>query len=272
MMLKTDFRPSGAGNLVDYIQRDRSQDAVQTVDVRNSTGRQLSDAEVDRFVEKSRDHQFQRHLIVSPDPDGQYTPAEVSVNTRDVMNREFGQQPTTDYVYAVHRDTEFPHAHVAATGRESELEMDRAEINRLRERAATIYNEPERTKGATQSGADAASKEPSQPVSDDAREELHERELSLEKHPEKDVLQSRKRSQGKSPAKPSPEKKSATEQSEARQQQQPETIRDAEQSTESKEETEVEAEREPEPEKQAEPQAEVEAAPEPEREIDWTGG
>jgi len=201
MMLKTDFRPGGAGNLVDYIQRDRSQDAVQSVDVRNPSGRQLAESEVDRFVEKSQRFQFQRHLIVSPDPDGQYTPAEVSANTREVMNREFGQRPTTDYVYAVHRDTEFPHAHVAATGRESELEMDRSEINRLRERASTIYNEPERTKGATQSGADTTAKESSQPVSDDTREELHERELSLEQHPEKDVLPTRERAQEKSPTK-----------------------------------------------------------------------
>ncbi|WP_236044573.1 relaxase/mobilization nuclease domain-containing protein [Haloarcula salinisoli] len=271
MMLKTDFRTSGAGNLVDYIQRDRSQDAVQTVDVRNPTGRQLSDAEVDQFVEKSQQFQFQRHMIISPDPDGQYSPAEVSANTQEVMNREFGNQPTTDYVYAVHRDTAFPHAHVAATGRESELEMDRTEINHLRERASSIYNEPERTRDATKSGADAASKAPSKPVSDDTRAELHERELALEEHPEKEVLQAREQSQERSPTQPSAEKNSDTERTESRQQQS-DVIRDTEQPTDPKEEAEAEAE----PEKQAEarPDAEptVEPEPDPERDINWSTG
>ena len=265
MMLKTDFRPSGAGNLVDYIQRDRSRDAVQTVDVRNPTGRQLSDADVDRFVEKSQEHQFQRHLIVSPDPQGQYTPAEVSANTRDVMNQEFGQRPTTDYVYAVHRDTDFPHAHVAATGRETELEMDRTEINRLRERASTIYNEPERSKSPTQSDSDTAAQKSPQPVSDDTREELHERELALDEHPEKEVLQAREQSQQKSPTKPSSEKHSDTERTESRQQQ-PDTTRKPER-TESKEEAKSEAE----PEERAEPQPEAEPEAEPKRELDWMG-
>lgn len=271
MMVKTDFRSNGAGNLVDYIQRDRSRDAVQSVDVRNPTGRQLSDAEVDRFVEKSREFQFQRHLIVSPDPDGQYTPAEVSANTREVMNREFGQRPTTDYVYAVHRDTEFPHAHVAATGRKSELEMDRTEINRLRKRASTVYNEPERTKAATQSGDDTAVKESSKPVSDDTREELHERELSLEEHPEKEVLQAREQSQEKSPTEPSPEKNSDTERTESRQQQ-PDVTRDAEPPTESREDAEAEPEAEKHAEGRPEAEPNVEPQPEPEREIDWMGG
>lgn len=198
MILKTDFRESGAGNLVDYIQRDRSEDAVETVDIQNQSGRQLSDGEVERFVEKSQEFQFQRHMIVSPDPKGQYTPAEVSANTRETMNHEFGQRPTTEYVYAVHRDTEFPHAHVAVTGRQSELEMDRAEINRLRERASTVYREPDRVKEAT---ADTdSSRSLSQAVTEETRNELHERELELEEHPEKDVLRNTERAKGTSPA------------------------------------------------------------------------
>jgi len=261
MMLKTDFREDGAGTLVDYIQRDRSQDAVETVELRNQTGRKLSEGEVDRFVKKSREFQFQRHMIVSPDPDGQYTPEEVRANTRDIMNREFGQRPTTEYIYAVHRDTEFPHAHVAATGRESELEMDRAEINRLRERAATVYNEPERTRSATQSGADTAAQTTSQTVPDETREELHERELSLEEHPEKDVLQDRVRSQETSPVTPSSE----NERDESRaQERQSESILSREADSPAAEGPE--REREPELGSESEPE------PEPERDMDRTMG
>lgn len=263
MMLKTDFRESGAGDLVDYIQRDRSQDAVETVDVRNQTGRQLSEAEVDRFVEKSREFQFQRHMIVSPDPQGQYTPAEVSANTREVMNREFGQRPTTEYVYAVHRDTEFPHAHVAVTGRESELEMDRAEIERLRERASTVYNEPDRARDATQANTDTTDQTPSQTVSDETREELHERELSLEEHPEKDVLQDRERSQETAPITSSSENERDKSRAQERQS---ESVLSRESDSTTPEASERERELEPE----AKPEREQE--PEPERDMDRTMG
>ena len=257
MILKTDFRDSGAGDLVDYIQRDRSQDAVETVDVRNQTGRQLSEVEVDRFVEKSQEFQFQRHIIVSPDPEGRYTPQEVSANTREVMNREFGQQPTTEYVYVVHRDTEFPHAHVALAGRESELEMDRAEIERLRERSATVYSEAERTRDATQASTDTTDQTPSQTVSDEAREELHERELSLEEHPEKDVLRDRERSQPTAPRTSSSENERDKSSAQERQSE----------SVPSREADSTVAEG-PERERELKPEEEPEREPEPESERD----
>jgi hypothetical protein len=245
MIVKTDFRDSGAGDLVQYIQRDRSQDAVNTVDVRNPAGRELSEAEVDRFIDKSREIDFQRHLIVSPDPNGQYTPEEVSANTRELMDREFGHQPTTNYVYAVHRDTEFPHAHVAATGRKQELEMGRDEIGRLRERASELFNEPERAQEATPTGDEKATRTPSETVPEETRDELHERELAMEEHPEKEVLR-------------------ATERAEARasNDHSPEGERD-----ESRNKT-PQAEPETEPKREGEPEPE----PEPEREQDWLMG
>lgn len=184
MMLKTDYRDSGAGNLVDYIRRDRVQDAGPTVDLRNPAGRELSDPEVHRFVGKSREFGFQRHMIVSPDPTGQYSSQEVRDNTREFMNRGLAQQPTTDYVYAVHRDTEFPHAHIAATGERAELEMDREDIRRLREQVATAHKEPARTRNPTPATPDA-SDNPGRIVDRDAREQYHEAELSLDPEAEK---------------------------------------------------------------------------------------
>ena len=252
MILKTDFRADGAGNLVDYIQRDRSQDAVRNVDLRNPSGRELTDAEIDRFVETSRHHDFQRHMIVSPDPDGQYTPQEVNERTREFMNQELGQQPSTEYVYAVHRDTEFPHAHVAATGRQPELEMDRSEIDRLRDRASTIYNEPERAREATSTGDEEAARTPTEQVPADTREELHERELAMEEYPEKEVLREAESSREQTS---SPDAERDERWAEARR-------REAEPSRDP--DLSQEPEREPDPER--EPEAE------PEREMDWTMG
>jgi hypothetical protein len=251
MIVKTDFRDSGAGDLVQYIQRDRSRDAVQNVDVQNPRGRELTDPEVEQFVDKSREMQFQRHMIVSPDPTGQYTPEEVSANTRELMNREYGQQPTTSYVYAVHRDTEFPHAHVAVTGREQELEMGRDEIDRLRERASEFFNEPERAQEATPTGDEEATRTPSETVPAETREELHERELAMEEHPEKEVLRATERAEERAPSEPPSEAE--------REERRDETLQ---------------ADPEPEPERELGPEREAEPEPEPEleREQDWMMG
>lgn len=257
MILKTDFRDDGAGDLVQYIQRDRAQDAVNTVDIRNPAGRTLSDAELDRFVDKSQQHDFQRHMIVSPDPTGQYTPAEVNANTQQLMNREIAQHPTTEYVYAVHRDTEFPHAHVAVTGREQELEMDRAEIDRLRERASEFFNEPERAQEATPTGDEEATRTPAETVSAETREELHERELAMEEHPEKEVLRATERAAERGGSEPPSE----AERDESRD----ETLQ---------QETEVQrdADSVPEPDPGREPEPEQELEPELERDHDWMMG
>jgi hypothetical protein len=245
VILKTDFRDDGAGDLVQYIQRDRSQDAVNTIDVRNPAGRTLSDAELERFIDKSQQHNFQRHMIVSPDPTGQYTPAEVNANTQQLMNREIAQHPTTEYVYTVHRDTEFPHAHVSVTGREQELEMDRAEIDRLRERASDFFNEPERAQEATSTSDEEATRTPSETVPEETREELHERELAMEAHPEKEVLRATERAEERAPSEPPSEAEREERRDETPQ-----------------------ADPEPEPEREAEPEPE----PELEREQDWMMG
>jgi len=197
MIFKTDFQQSGAGNLVDYIRRDRSQDAVRTVAVRNAAGRELDEAEVTRFVEKSREFGFQRHMILSPEPTADYTPQEVSEHSRTFMNREFAEEPTTDYVYAVHRDTAFPHAHVAATGQQAELEMHSPDLDRLRNQAAAEFSESERVRQADITSREriAQDRQESDP---NGREMYHEHELELDENPqralEKEVTSEKTRS------------------------------------------------------------------------------
>lgn len=271
MIVKTDFRDSGAGDLVQYIQRDRSRDAVQNVDIQNQGGRELTDTELEEFVDKSREMEFQRHVIVSPDPDGQYSPDEVSANTRELMNREFGRQPTTEYVYAVHRDTEFPHAHVAVTGREQELEMGGDKIDSLRERASELFDEPERAQEATPTGDQAASRTPSDTVPAETREELHECELAMEEHPEKDVLRARERAEERAPS-GTPSEPERDERRDEALQAEPETERQSAPEPEPGRESEPEPEPEPEREPEPEPEPEPEAEPELEREQDWMMG
>jgi hypothetical protein len=243
MMLQTDYQRNGAGNLVDYIRRDREQDRGSTVNLRNPAGRALSDPGVNRFVDKSREFGFQRHLIVSPDPTGQYSPEEVSANTRELMNREFARQPTTDYVYGVHENTEFPHAHIAATGEPTELELDRNEIQQLREQAATAFEEPARTRDPTAAARDSPGNI-GRVVDREAREQYHEEELSLNPEAKKALKRATEDSQQKEAGQPTAENERT------------------ERETESLSERAGER-----PEEQPEPEREPEAAPE--REVGW---
>lgn len=147
MILKTDFQRSGAGKLLKYIRRDREQDTKgQKVPLRDRLGREVDEQRIERFVAKSERFGFQRHLIVSPDPDAGFSSDEVGSKTREFMQSEFGQQPTTDYIYAVHDDSDIVHTHVAATGQERELQMDADDLERLRGRAKDVFREPERLK------------------------------------------------------------------------------------------------------------------------------
>ena len=204
MIVETDYQQSGAGNLVDYIRRDREQDAGATVDLRNPAGRELSDPEVDQFVDKSREFGFQRHLIVSPDPTGQYSPEEVQANTREVMNQEFARQPTTDYVYAVHQNTDFPHAHVAATGKQAELEMNLEDIREMSERAETAFEEPARTRDPTTAARDSP-EDIGRVVDQEAREQYHEEELSLNPEAERALKRATEKSPQKEAGQPTAE-------------------------------------------------------------------
>jgi hypothetical protein len=172
MIVKTDFNRGGAGDLVKYIGRDRERDGRQKVPLRNQAGRELTEEEIQQFIEQSREFGFERHLIVAPDPDGGYTPAEVGENTRRLAQQQFGREPQTRYLYGVHTDSCHPHAHVAATGREEVLRMDRREIQRLRSRARSQFREKERLK--------ERNVDRDQERAEERREQAHEKELDPE--------------------------------------------------------------------------------------------
>ncbi|MBX0296857.1 relaxase/mobilization nuclease domain-containing protein [Haloarcula nitratireducens] len=188
MILKTDFQRSGAGKLLKYIRRDRETDQ-EKVPLRDRLGREADKQRIEQFLERSSWFNFQRHLIVSPDPSAEFTPDEVSSNTRELLENEFGGQPTTDYVYAVHDDSDIVHSHVAATGNESELRMDAEELERLRGRAKEVFREPERLKGRTPERDSA-------PLPDDAtrdQAQTHKAAESTTPDPDRDPETTRER-------------------------------------------------------------------------------
>lgn len=134
---KTSYREGSAAQLLAYIGRDNTP-------IKDRTGRELSIGEQAHFISQSESYEFEREIIVSPDHPEELSDREIELRTRQTM-REFTQdRPTARYVYAVHRDTENTHAHVALTGTREDLYMDREDVNQVRECAAERFRDAER--------------------------------------------------------------------------------------------------------------------------------
>lgn len=140
MIAKTDFQASGAADLVQYIKRDDKRQ----VPVKNHTGRELDQEQLQQFIDVSEEYGMERHFIIAPDPEAGFDPDEVDRNVRTVMNDWRGDRRGTQYVYAVHGHDQRPHAHVAVTGRKDALRMNKQDIVAFRERAREAFDERER--------------------------------------------------------------------------------------------------------------------------------
>lgn len=140
MIAKTSFRYADAGDLVQYISRD----AGERVPMKDHTGRELNRDQLQNFVEESRHHGMERAIVVSPDPDAGFSPREVDRGVRDLMREWRSDRRSTRYVYGVHDSGATPHAHVAVTGPERQLRMDRQDVRTLHDLARKAFAEPER--------------------------------------------------------------------------------------------------------------------------------
>ncbi len=143
MIVKTDFQRGGAGDLVDYIKYD-GKAGKERVPVRDPSGRDLDDADLERFVERSKENGIERHFIVSPDPDAQLRSKDLDRGTRRLLSDWQSDRPSVSYVYAIHDGGEKPHVHTAVTGQERDLRMDRTDIEEFREQARDAFREAER--------------------------------------------------------------------------------------------------------------------------------
>ena len=54
----TNYREHGAGDLVEYLDKEDG--------LRNRLGEQMSDEEIQAFIEKSEVYDFERQIIISP--------------------------------------------------------------------------------------------------------------------------------------------------------------------------------------------------------------
>ena len=121
-------RETGADDLLNYMDREETS-------LRSAHGQPLSNGEREAFIQKSERHQFVRDVIVSPENGQDLSARELAQGVRSTMNDFIEDRPTASYVYALHQDTEHPHAHVALTGERRDLFMDRDDIEHVREHA-----------------------------------------------------------------------------------------------------------------------------------------
>ena len=126
-IMQTTYRDDrDASRLLKYIQRDTP--------LRNRFGEEMSDQEIETFIERSKRHEFERDIILSPENGNDLSSEEFSLHTRQVMGEFLEGRPTATYCYALHRDTDHPHVHVALTGARRDLYMNREDIAEVRER------------------------------------------------------------------------------------------------------------------------------------------
>lgn len=140
MIVQTSYREHGAGALLRYIGRDEQ--------VRDRAGRELSDRELRGFVEQRKDHQFERDVILSPERGEELSATELERAARETVagwERDSDRsRRSARWVYAVHRDTDHEHVHVAMTGTKHDLYMDQSDLSDLRERGRERFREKER--------------------------------------------------------------------------------------------------------------------------------
>jgi 5'-3' exonuclease len=126
MYLNTNYQASGAGALVNYIE--------QGAQLQNTVGREISQSERERFIKKSQEHNFEREIRISPDPEADVSQQELERETQRYLRDFTRERPSARAIYAYHEDNGIPHVHAALTGERADLYMEQREIERDRQR------------------------------------------------------------------------------------------------------------------------------------------
>lgn len=130
-------RDHGAGKLMSYISRDANE-------LRDRYGNEMDDREKQQFIERSEEYGHEKQVILSPERGDELSDREMSLAVRKSMSEFTADRPSADYCFAIHRDTEHPHAQVAMTGTREDLYAEIEERRKTRDRAQEHFREEER--------------------------------------------------------------------------------------------------------------------------------
>jgi hypothetical protein len=109
-------------------------------DLRDASGRELDDDEIEQFNDECAENGFSRQIVLAPERTD-LDEDELDKAARKTMNELTEGHNTSEYVYAVHEDTDHPHVHVAATATEDSGEMwlEEDDLNELRDEIAADH-------------------------------------------------------------------------------------------------------------------------------------
>lgn len=133
-------RDTDAGRLTSYIGRGEHQ-------LRDRRGEPMSDREIGEFIDRSKEHNHEKQIVISPADGNAMSDDELSLAARRNMSEFVEGRPTADYCYAIHRDTEQAHVQVAVIGSKRDLYADKKERKQMRTHARTHFRERERQHG-----------------------------------------------------------------------------------------------------------------------------
>lgn len=105
--------------------------------LRNAAGRELTEADKERHIDKSARHNFERDMTISPDPDADVSRRDLERETERYLREYMSDRSSVSAVYAIHPPNDrvnVLHAQVSLTGSEQDLYMDQQDIQRERER------------------------------------------------------------------------------------------------------------------------------------------
>lgn len=121
---------------MNYISREDPDIGREEVPVYNRAGRPMSDREKEQFIEKAERHGYCQRWQLSPPNGMDLEPEDVRRETKRVAHDYTRDKRSSKVAYAVHPGEDGrTHAHVLIAGEESELRMQRDDINQTRENA-----------------------------------------------------------------------------------------------------------------------------------------
>ena len=130
MIIVRNEESRGSGDLLDYMSDEQ---------LRTRSDRPMTAGEVQQFIDTSEKKEYTEQWIFSPKEGEELSDEEMSLAVRKTMREHLKDRKRGTYCFAIHRDTEHDHAHIAMTGQKSDLKRvsaeEYAELRRIGARA-----------------------------------------------------------------------------------------------------------------------------------------
>lgn len=137
MIADTSYDQGSPAKLMNYLSRDEGRERT----LRDHRGRELGADDRDQFRENAIENGMHRHYSLNPDPELDWSDADLDRGVRATMAEFRTDRPSVDYCYAVHDGDDRLHAHVLMTGETEDLYMDTNDLETFEKTAERKMDE-----------------------------------------------------------------------------------------------------------------------------------